>query len=252
MTDRPRSFDELTALMESMLAPLEEQRDPKRFFLATYLRTTYAVRDEVLRGHFADVDWVEHWDVAFADLYLQALAQWNDGEQPSSPWQVAFAATQGPRLPPLRHVLLGMNAHVNLDLPLSLLEVITDDEFADAALVARRNTDHTRIDAILASRVAAEDGRLKAVEEPGDRTLLDHLMTPFNRLGTKRFLAEARAKVWRNALLLSAARRTGPDALAVRIGELERLSAARVADLRAPGQVIVRLARYGFGVSLAD
>jgi hypothetical protein len=252
VTDRPRTFGELTALMESMLEPLEEQRDPNRFFLATYLRTTYAVRDEVLRGNFGDVEWVEQWDVAFADLYLQALAQWNGGDQPRTPWQVAFSTTLGPRLPPLRHVLLGINAHVNLDLPLSLLAVITDDEFADPALVARRNADHTRIDGILAGRVAAEDGQLKAVEEPGDRTLLDHLMTPFNRLGTKRFLAEARAKVWRNALLLSAARRKGPDALAVRIDELERLSAARVADLRAPGQVIVRLARYGFGVSLSD
>ena len=145
-----------------------------------------------------------------------------------------------------------MNAHINLDLPLSLLEVITDDEFDQPSVVASRNRDHTRIDAILASRVAMEDAELKAAEEPGDRTVLDRLMTPFNRAGTKRFLAEARAKVWRNALALSAARRAGADVLAARIAELEQLSAERVADLRAPGQVIVRLARRGFGVVLAE
>ena len=48
----------------------------------------------------------------------------------------------------------------------------------------------------------------------------------------------------------SLARRTGPGALAARLAELEELSRARVADLRAPGQVILKLARRGFGVEL--
>ena len=91
-----------------------------------------------------------------------------------------------------------MNAHINYDLPQALIQVITDQEFDDPALVARRGRDHEHIDAILASRVAAEDGELKKVEQPGDRTL-DHLLTPFNRAGSKRFLKEARGKVWRNA-----------------------------------------------------
>lgn len=250
MTARPTTFAELTALMESLLASMEQTADARRFFLATYLRTTYAVRDRVQHGDFDDNEWVERWDVAFADLYVQALTQWNEGVRTARPWTVAFMTGAGSPLPPLRHVLLGMNAHVNYDLPQSLLAVITDDEFADPALVARRNADHTRIDAILASRVVAEDHELRRVEEPGDRTVLDHLMTPFNRLGTKRFLSEARSKVWRNALILSAARRSGPDEYAARLAELEWLSAERVADLKAPGQVLIRLSRNGFGVSL--
>ncbi|MEO6713906.1 MAG: DUF5995 family protein [Mycobacteriales bacterium] len=251
MTERPETFSELTELMESLLAPMETAADPRRFFLATYLRTTYAVRDRVQRGEFDDNEWVERWDVAFADLYVRALTDWTDSGTTSQPWTVAFSSGAGDRLPPLRHVLLGMNAHVNYDLPQSLLAVITDDEFDDPALVARRNADHTRIDAILASRVAAEDHQLRRVEEPGDRTFLDRLMTPFNRQGSKLFLTEARTKVWRNAILLSAARRAGPAEYAARLTELERLSAERVADLKAPGQVIVRLALKGFGVSLS-
>jgi len=252
MADRPRTFDELTARMEQLLAPLDAGADPMRFFLATYLRTTYAVRDEVLRGSFLDTDWVERWDIEFADLYLQALEEWEARGTTSAAWTVAFTAGSGPRVAPLRHVLLGMNAHVNYDLPQSLIAVITDDEFDDPVLVQRRRADHSRIDDILASRVAAEDRELKRVEEPGDRTVLDRLLTPFNRLGTKRFLAEARTKTWRNAMLLSRARRVGPDELASRVGELEELSRERVADLRAPGQVILRLTRRGFGVSLPD
>ncbi len=77
-------------------------------------------------------------------------------------------------------------------------------------------------------------------------------MTPFNRAGTKRFLKESRGKVWRDTKLLSKARRQGPDALAARIAELDRLSEARIADLRVPGQVLIKLSVKGFGVELAE
>jgi hypothetical protein len=46
------------------------------------------------------------------------------------------------------------------------------------------------------------------------------------------------------------ARLAGPAPYDVRLGELELLSAAKVADLLAPGQVLLRLAVAGFGVVL--
>ena len=67
-------IDALIERMESLLGPLESAGDPRRFFHATYLRTTRAVRDALRDGLFSDPEWVERWDVAFADLYLQALA----------------------------------------------------------------------------------------------------------------------------------------------------------------------------------
>jgi hypothetical protein len=56
--------------------------------------------------------------------------------------------------------------------------------------------------------------------------------------------------VWANTRLLDAARRQDAGAYAARLAELERLSAARVADLVAPGQVVLKLAVKGFGVRL--
>jgi hypothetical protein len=96
-----------------------------------------------------------------------------------------------------------MNAHINFDLPQALLAVISDAEFDDPSVVERRATDHAHIDAILASRVPEEDRLLQASEQPGDRTLIDRLMTPFNRRATTRFLKESRAKVWSNARVVA-------------------------------------------------
>jgi hypothetical protein len=246
-------IDELLSRMDDLLQPMCATGDGRQHFLATYMRTTLAVQHELERGGFVDGAWTERWDIAFADLYLEALDDWNAERPVPGPWRVAFeAANATPRVPPIRHLLLGMNAHINYDLPQALIQVITDQEFDDPALVARRSRDHEHIDAILSSRVAAEDGELKKVEQPGDRTLLDQLLTPFNRAGSKRFLKEARGKVWRNAQALSLARQRSLTELGERLRELEGLSAERVADLRRPGQVLLRLTRDGFGVLLRD
>ena len=200
--------------------------------------------------HFLDSEWVERWDVVFADLYLDALEQWNADRNPPAPWKAAFEAAGDRRVPPLRHVLLGMNAHINYDLPQALLAAITPEEFADPEMVRRRGIDHERIDLILASRVDAEDKELQKLEQPGDRTWLDKLLTPFNQAATKRFMKESRRKVWRNATILNAARLEGPDVLRARLQQLENLSRRRIEDLRVPRQVLLMLAIRGFGVAL--
>ena len=51
--------------------------------------------------------------------------------------------------------------------------------------------------AVLASRVAAGEDELTAT---GGAAMLDRLLTPLNALGSKRFLREARQKVWHNTL----------------------------------------------------
>lgn len=232
--------------MAAVLEPLEAAGDQRRYFHATYQRTTIAVAEELNRGTFADTDWVERWDIVFADLYLDALEADMAGQRPPRPWAIAFGAPAG--LPPLRHVLLGMNAHINYDLPQALVAVISDEQFDDAALLARREADHRAIDEVLAARVAAEDDELTRLSGPVP--VLDRLLRPVNRLGTQRFLREAREKVWANAAVLSRARRNGPDAYAAALAQLEDLSAAKVTALRAPGQVLLKLAATGFGVRL--
>jgi Family of unknown function (DUF5995) len=104
------------------------------------------------------------------------------------------------------------------------------------------------------TRAVAEEFDRGGFRDPEwvERSRTDRLLQPLNRLATKRFLRESRAKVWANTRLLDAARRTGPDPYATRLAELERLAAARVADLTAPGQVVLKLAVKGFGVRLPD
>ncbi|HEY7177242.1 MAG TPA: DUF5995 family protein [Micromonosporaceae bacterium] len=244
-----RPWADIDAVVDRMttdLTTLQRDNDARRFFHATYLRTTQAVADELDRGGFLDSEWVERWDVAFAQLYLDALDADRRGDLVSGPWRVAFdTARTRPELPPLRHVLFGINAHINYDLPQALLAVISSADFDDTETVRRREVDHRRVDIVLQSRVGAEDDELDAVSKV---TLLDRLLRPANRAASRRFLTEAREKVWRNAVALDQARREGELAYARVLAELESRCAARVRDLTAPGPVLLTLARKGFGV----
>jgi hypothetical protein len=236
---------EVVARMQQRLDTLPPAAAHRAAFLGTYLRTTEAVGAAVDTGSFEDPEWVERWDVVFAELYLDAhdadIA--GDAARVPRPWRLAFEAPPG--LPALRHVLLGINAHVNYDLPQAMLTVISPDDFGDPILIGRRRRDHERIDKVLAGRVGAEEDELSA-----EQTRLDKVLAPLNRLGSKRFLREARQKVWHNVGELHAARLLGEENYRVRLAELEVLSAARIADLLAPGQVLLRLAVAGFGVVL--
>jgi hypothetical protein len=242
------SIDALLRRMRHDLDGLTARGDARRFFHGTYLRTTEAVAAEIVRGGFIDADWVRAWDLAFADLYVAALDADLRGDPVALPWRIAFdAARDQPEIPPVRHVLFGINAHINYDLPQAVLAVMTPSDFDDPSVVGRRAADHGHLDAVLNARVAPEDTELSEVSPV---SLLDRLARPLNQLGTKRFLAEAREKVWRNAIALDRARRVGPRRYADDLAELERLCAARLVDLAAPGPVVLRLVLRGFGVLL--
>lgn len=215
----------------------------RRTFIATYRRTTEAVGRSIDDGGFEDPAWVAKWDAAFADLFFVAHDADLGGNPPPLPWRLAFRPQHD--LNVLQHLLLGMNAHINFDLPQALLAVISDEDFSDPVVIDLRRRDHERIDRILADRVAAEDGELG-----GPRRPLDRLLTPLNRASSRQFLREARQKVWRNTFELQQARVAGPVACRERLAELELLTAAKIADLTAPGQVLLRLAARGFGVTL--
>ncbi len=248
MDELDDDIDSVIAEMGRGLGQLIAAHDARRFFHATYMRTTQAVAAEIASGGFEDATWLRRWDVAFARYYLDALTAADQGEPIAGPWRVAFdTAAHRPGLPPIRHVLFGMNAHINFDLPQAILDVIAPDEFDDPAALARREADHQHLDDVLQARVGAEDLELQAVSRV---SLIDRLMRPANQAASRRFLAEARAKVWANTMVLDRARRRSPAAYQERLRELDGLCEERLRRLAAPGPVLLDLAIRGFGVRL--
>ena len=180
-------------------------------FIGTYRRTTIAVGESVAEARFEDPDWVERWDVAFAELFLAAHEADRSGGVVPRPWRLAFDAPGD--LPALRLVLLGINAHVNYDLHRRCWRS-SRTGLHDPVLMDRRRRDHERIDRVLASRVSA---KRRASLEPLGQEPARHGPDAAEPAGSKRFLRESRMKVWHNTMALQGARLVGRDAYAARL-----------------------------------
>jgi hypothetical protein len=97
------------------------------FFAALYRGVTIRVKEGIESGRFEDGHRMERLDVVFANRYLDALESYQAGKEPSACWQVAFQSAASSRLLVLQHLLLGMNAHINLDLGIAAAQTAPGD-----------------------------------------------------------------------------------------------------------------------------
>ncbi len=93
------------------------------YFAAMYLAVTYTVRQRAADGRFEDAARMERFVTGFARRYLDAEAAWRSGAPCAESWRAAFRATRRWRPIVLQHLLLGMNAHINLDLGVTASEL---------------------------------------------------------------------------------------------------------------------------------
>lgn len=72
------------------------------------------MRDALDAGVFDDGDRMSRFDALFVNRYLDALHSRQSGGRPSRSWEVAFGCADLPNRMGLQHLLLGINAHINL------------------------------------------------------------------------------------------------------------------------------------------
>ncbi|NIR47233.1 hypothetical protein GWO43_01955 [candidate division KSB1 bacterium] len=110
------TIDEVIEQLNAIIARSREEKSRLGFFPVLYRDVTVKVKDGIASGRFEDGDRMERLDVLFANRYIEAYQQFRTGTQPTKSWQVAFDAANTWRLLILQHLLLGINAHINLDL----------------------------------------------------------------------------------------------------------------------------------------
>lgn len=101
------------------------------YFACLYERVTIEVDSNLDLQYFKQNDEMMRFDIIFAEYYLLAFEGYMRGEEIPKVWQLAFDKTNDPRLTVLQHLLLGMNAHINLDLAVTVSNVATPDTLDD-------------------------------------------------------------------------------------------------------------------------
>ena len=76
-------------------------------------------------GHFAEPNWLNHYDAVFGEYYFKAIDDWHNGRRTAVPeaWRIAFDATDKRAVSGYGSLFLGMNAHINRDLPFVLASI---------------------------------------------------------------------------------------------------------------------------------
>lgn len=177
-------------------AHFRELGDRRAVFLTVYAAMTAHVEAGIESGTFEDAAWVRRYLVDFANRYRRVLVDVERGNWSAlpEPWRIAFGASTGGDTLLIQDALLGINAHINYDLPYSLRDVGIDPDRP-----AKRR-DHDRINMVLERLVDIVQRSLTEVyDAEGYRTLdtsLGSLDEQFTLLG----LREARWLAWRNAV----------------------------------------------------
>ena len=106
--------------MEAIAAPLP-RGDGVACFARLYLAVTQGVQAHLAGTAFRDPRFLERLDVAFADLFFDAVDANERIEHDAARVAVAVPGSLEARHFPLQFALAGMNAHINRDLPVALV-----------------------------------------------------------------------------------------------------------------------------------
>jgi hypothetical protein len=141
-------IDRVIADLDRVIDRAIETDDRIGYFAALYRRVTVKVKEGVeTPGFFEDPERMDRLDFTFASRFLDALATWQAGGRPTLAWVAAFEATRSWRPVILQQLVLGINAHINLDLGIAAART------SPGAELARLRGDFGRINQILASLV---------------------------------------------------------------------------------------------------
>ena len=124
--------------------------DGVKWFNLLYLRVTQAVYEKP-DSYWNSPKWLKKLDITFACLYFKALVySYTDTTQVPRAWMALFEVRDKQNIERVQFALAGMNAHINHDLPLALVQTCEN-----MAISPGRDTpeysDFTKVNAILSA-----------------------------------------------------------------------------------------------------
>src|SRR4051812_24261601 len=139
-----KTLDEVIAHLQNIVKESKTDKNRAGYFAALYYKVTVKVKEGIDKGQFSNGSSLANLDITFANRYFDAYQKWKNGEPMSRSWKVAFDNCNKSSRLVLQQLLLGMNAHINLDLGIATVEV------ANGEIVSYKN-DFDAINIILSS-----------------------------------------------------------------------------------------------------
>jgi len=185
--------------MSSQVELWEPPGDRKAIFLNCYLMMTDQMYHAIKQQRFNDGVWVGLLLERFAEYYFEALNDYLQNRT-TTPivWLHAHRTTDSNHLHVLQNLFLGINAHINYDLVLTLHDTLSKDwkDMSDE-IRAQRFSDHCLVNEIIADTIDRVQDEVIERYSPS----MDIVDKGLGRLDEKIFawlIKRWRAEVWNN------------------------------------------------------
>lgn len=190
-----KTIDEVLECLDQIILETEQQSDPLGYFAVLYRKVTLKVKEGIKTGYFENPDRMEELDIIFASRYIDAYHAYRKEDSYSLSWQKAFKLSKGYWPVVLQHLLVGMNAHINLDLGIAAAQVSNKTNLHEL------KNDFNLINDILSSLVEEVQENLCTVWPPLRQILkftgqVDNILTDFS-------MKIARDGAWQFAITLT-------------------------------------------------
>lgn len=175
--------------------------DRRAVFLECYTLMTGNMLGAIEASRFHDGEWAGRLLLRFAAYYFQALEAYDQKDIPCTQvWRFAHDCACEGKLHVLQHLLLGINAHINYDLVLSLVDLL-DQEWEGLSPDQRRHRyeDHCLVNEVIAATI---DTVQDTVVERYDPRLdwVDRLLGRLDERLLSALISRWRQEVWEEAL----------------------------------------------------
>lgn len=179
--------------------------DHRGVFATTYLELTRQLRDTLSPrpGFFNDAKYLYIEDAQFANIYFNSLRAYERGQPVPPAWQIAFDSAKRSDVNAAQDMLLGINAHVQNDMPFLLASLGQRTKEG-----ATRKPDHDKMNEILD---AAYERVVRQIEDRFDPIVAttNARWTFADDYAGLEMVKEWREQVWRNAERLLTAKSDG-------------------------------------------
>lgn len=199
------TLNEVVQHLDAIIVQCRQNNSRIGYFATLYRAMTLGVQTGIAQGVFEDGARMEKLDVAFANRYLQAYGQYAAGQIATHSWMHAFNAASQNNLTLVQHLLLGINAHINLDLGIAAAAISTPDT------IQALQHDFEQINVVISNVYVLLQRKLKKISWP---VIFLSSLDPQRSDALINFsIQKARDTAWSNALLLSASPDAGDEAI---------------------------------------
>ncbi len=122
-----KNIDEVISRLGEIIEDSMQNDNPAGYFAALYRKVTINVKEGIEAGGFENGKRMEQFDIVFALRYIEAWDAWKQNRPVTRSWKAAFEGTRNTHYIVLQHMLLGMNAHINLDLGIAAAKAAGND-----------------------------------------------------------------------------------------------------------------------------